>query len=133
VKSWIRIRSEVKIWIRIRIHIEVKSWIRIRFCIKVMRIRDPDLFTPLLYQVGILAGSAEGEELGSRLLAEEVCVTLQESLPSSLTLKVGNAITVFNSRDVLIRIRGSILMVSGSSGSCSFLPVPLKMPIANKI
>jgi hypothetical protein len=44
-----------------------------------------------LYQVGILAGNAEGQELGSRLLAEEVCVTLQEPLPSSLTLKVGNS------------------------------------------
>jgi hypothetical protein len=43
-----------------------------------------------LYQVGILAGSAEGQELGSRLLAEEVCVTLQEPLPSSLTLKVSS-------------------------------------------
>jgi hypothetical protein len=43
-----------------------------------------------LCQVGILAGSAESQELGSRLLAEEVCVTLQEPLPSSLTLKVGN-------------------------------------------
>jgi hypothetical protein len=36
----------------------------------------------VLCQVGILAGNAEGQELGSRLLAEEVCVTLQEHLPS---------------------------------------------------
>ncbi len=50
-----------------------------------------------LYQVGILAGSAEGQELGSRLLAEEVCVTLQEPLPSSQ-----RNCTFMNSASVLV-------------------------------
>ncbi len=47
MKSWNRIRIEMKS--RFRIHITVKRWIRTRIRIEVMRIRNPDVYGTLLY------------------------------------------------------------------------------------